>query len=506
MEENIKEIMKDIEFKIEKLDIFTEWSKEAILLRGLAICREKINKITDSNSYGKELLDEIDTVDMIAHLSSKYAIGNRKLNSEYLLPREDSVDLKFRDFYDKIQGYSKIRNVYEIGREGHCVFDIKDKKVKVNFKSEHFVTDPQVDIQNIVTNIKNSDIREKKLINELNKEKNSLYACARKIINCTREIFLDDTMIIGKFSLDDFWKIEAAFLYICINDYILNGRHSILGLCEQEMIDEIMDITNIQEDTIISVLNYLTFNFCDSLSLMCTPLVKIGENYFLGTFFFTNANFERNLTAIMNIKNKDLIDNKQKEKEKSLLMKVCNIIKKYPTLSYGNNRKIKDSSGNILTDIDFVICDRENALIIETKNLLQPSLVSEHLNYIGRTEKKGMRKGLKQLRNLKNLLKQEKYVKEIFGDVNINNIEYLMITNGYIANIQDSEFNIMNILMFEELFNDCQGDLSLVFGYISNKKYLTTIEFIEDEIIIQLFDYMFYIPIYLIADSELNNL
>lgn len=505
MENNIKEIMEDIEFQIEKIGIFAEWSKEAILLRGLAICREKVNEIADSNSYGKQLLDEIDTVDMIAHLSNKYAIGNGELSSEDLLTRGDLVDLRFRDFYDIVKGYLKIRNVYEIGREGHCAFFVEGKKIRVNFKSEHFTTSSQVDIQNIVTSIKNSNIHEESL-KESSKEENSLYAYARKYINYTREIFLDDTMIIGEFSLDDLWKIEAVFLCVCINDYNSTGGYSILGICEQELIETIRGITNLQKDTIISVLNYLTFNFFDSLSLMCTPLVKIEKEYFIGTFFFINANYERNLMAIMNVKNKDIINNKQKEKEKFLLMKIHNIIKKFPALSYINNRKIKDSSGNDLTDIDFMIHDKENALIIEAKSLLQPSLVSEHLNYIGRTEKKGMRKGLKQLRDLKILLKQEKYVKEIFGDVNINNIEYLMITNGYIANIQDPEINIMNILMFEEMFNDCQGDLSLVIDFILNKKYLTTINFIEDKTVIELFDYEFFIPIYLIADSELDNL
>ena len=184
------------------------------------------------------------------------------------------------------------------------------------------------------------------------------------------------------------------------------------------------------------------------------------------------------------------------------------IVKRYPNLSYIKNRKLKNDNGNIVTDIDFLVYDEKNAIVIETKNLLQPCTVSEHLNYIGRTEKKGLRKGFNQLQNIKELLERdrEKYLEEVLKNKNINAILYLLVTNGYIGNIDNSEISIMNILMFEEMIDECHGDLFQVFEYILNKKFMATINFIEGERIVELFEYTFCMPTYLIPNGELDNL
>ena len=360
-------------------------------------------------------------------------------------------------------------------------------------------------------------------------------------------------MIINGFSLGDFWKIEAVLLGVCLGDYEKYKRYTILGKEEKELIDFIIKETNLQKAIVTSVLDYLTFSFQDALSLMYTPLIKFGEIVYIGTFFFINANFERNLMATMNVKSKNIIDSNQKIKEKNLLKNVIingdgadwtgsivegakeifqldmahiqkkiymavsdeeylkkmqEIVKRYPNLSYIKNRKLKNDNGNIVTDIDFLVYDEKNAIVIETKNLLQPCTVSEHLNYIGRTEKKGLRKGFNQLQNIKELLERdrEKYLEEVLKNKNINAILYLLVTNGYIGNIDNSEISIMNILMFEEMIDECHGDLFQVFEYILNKKFMATINFIEGERIVELFEYTFCMPTYLIPNGELDNL
>ena len=102
-------------------------------------------------------------------------------------------------------------------------------------------------------------------------------------------------MIINGFSLGDFWKIEAVLLGVCLGDYEKYKRYTILGKEEKELIDFIIKETNLQKAIVTSVLDYLTFSFQDALSLMYTPLIKFGEIVYIGTFFFINANFERNL-------------------------------------------------------------------------------------------------------------------------------------------------------------------------------------------------------------------
>ena len=495
--------MSEIELEIGKLDIFTKFSKETILLGGLAVCRERINRIIDSNSYGKELIDEIETIDIVTQLASEYAVGSEKID----LNKIEDLNL-FDDLYAKAKNYLVIHNIYEIGKEGVCKYNIEGKNIAVIFQSDSFHINTRIDIQNIITNIKNSDIKSKRMESMLGKEEKNIYEYARKIINCTQEIFLDNEMIINGFSLGDFWKIEAVLLGVCLGDYEKYKRYTILGKEEKELIDFIIKETNLQKVIVTSVLDYLTFSFQDALSLMYTPLIKFGEIVYIGTFFFINANFERNLMATMNVKSKNIIDSNQKIKEKNLLKKMQEIVKRYPNLSYIKNKKLKNDNGNIVTDIDFLVYDEKNAIVIETKNLLQPCTVSEHLNYIGRTEKKGLRKGFNQLQNIKELLEQdrEKYVEEVLKNKNINTILYLLVTNGYIGNIDNSEISIMNILMFEEMIDECHGDLFQVFEYILNKKFMATINFIEGERIVELFEYTFCIPTYLIPNGELDNL
>ena len=98
MENNIKSIMSEIELEIGKLDIFTKFSKETILLGGLAVCRERINRIIDSNSYGKELIDEIETIDIVTQLASEYAVGSEKID----LNKIEHLNL-FDDLYTTLQ-------------------------------------------------------------------------------------------------------------------------------------------------------------------------------------------------------------------------------------------------------------------------------------------------------------------------------------------------------------------------------------------------------------------
>lgn len=467
------------------------------------MCRERINRITDSISYGKKLIDEIEAIDMIAKLANKYAVGNKEID----LYITDDLN-RIENLYVIAKNYLQIHNIYEIGKERNCKYNIEGKKVTVAFQSENFDINSNIDIQNIITNIKNSDIRSRTIEGEIDKEGMNAYEQAKIIINCTREVFLDDKLMINEFSIGDFWKVEAALLCICLYDYALYRKYAILGKSEQELIKIIIEITNLHKNIVTSILDYLTFSFQDMLSLMYTPLIKVGDEIYIGTFFFINANYERNLMATMNVKNKDIIDNNQKLKEKTLLKKIQDIVKKYPNLSYIHNKKLKDDCGNSLTDIDFLVYDKNIAIAIETKNLLQPCTVSEHLNYIGRTEKRGLRKGLNQLQNLKKILEQdrEKYSEEVLGNKSISDILYLLVTNGYIGNIDNTEISIINILMFEEMIDKCHGDLSQVFEYILNKKFITTINFAEGEKNVKLFGYTFCIPTYLISDIELDNL
>ncbi len=362
MENNIKSIMNEIELEIGKLDIFTKFSKETILLGGLAVCRERINRIIDSNSYGKQFIDQIETIDMIAQLASKYAVGSEEID----LNKTEDLNI-IDDLYVKAKNYLDIHTIYEIGKERNSKYNIEGKKITVSFQSDNYDISTQIDIQNIITNIKDSNIKSKRIESVLGKEEKNIYEYARKIINCTQEVFSDNTVIINGFSLGDFWKVEAVLLGVCLCDYKECKRHTIIGMEERELIDVIIKETNLQKAIVTSVLNYLTFSFQDALSLMYTPLIKFGEEVYIGTFFFINANYERNLMATMNVKSKDIIDNNQKLKEKILLKKMQEIIKRYPNLSCINNKKMKNDSGNIVTDIDFLVYDEKNAIVIETK-------------------------------------------------------------------------------------------------------------------------------------------
>ena len=182
MENNIKSIMSEIELEIGKLDIFTKFSKETILLGGLAVCRERINRIIDSNSYGKESIDE--TIDIVTQLASEYAVGSEKID----LNKIEHLNL-FDDLYAKAKNYLVIHNIYEIGKEGICKYNIEGKNIAVIFQSDSFRINTRIDIQNIITNIKNSDIKSERMESMLGKEEKNIYEYARKIINCTQEVF-----------------------------------------------------------------------------------------------------------------------------------------------------------------------------------------------------------------------------------------------------------------------------------------------------------------------------
>ena len=169
---------------------------------------------------------------------------------------------------------------------------------------------------------------------------------------------------------------------------------------------------------------------------------------------------------------------------------------------------MKDDKGNKITDVDFAIYDENNALIIEAKNFIQPDSISEHLNYTGRKADKGLRKGYNQIKKQIHLLEMDRewYLQKVFGKTTINEISFLLIVNGYIGNIRESQIYIMNIEMFDQMMRECQGDISLVFKYISHKKYINKLHYEIGEKEIKLFGYTFYLPVYLIRDDELTGI
>ena len=497
MNEDIRKIMNNIEDRMSKLAIFNRQSKEDILLRSLFVCRDMINKIPNENSYANEVLAEIDTTDKIAQLAYKYSVGNEK-----------SVDISIENLYIKVHKYVEICNTYEMGREGNCKYTIDKKIIKVQYESDQINIDGEIETQNIIQNFKKSEMREKKLKDKLNSANHDIFDDAKEIVDITCEVGFDDNLVIDGFTLGDFWKIEAFLLAICLSDYALNKKYSVLEIGEKELINSILEKTGLKRNVVIAVVNFLTFNFDDKLSLMCTPLVKIGQSIYIGTFLIINANYERNLMAILNVKKKSIIDNNQQLKEKRLLDKIQSTVKKYSNLSFIRNKDLKDDRENKLTDVDFAIYDKNKALIIEAKNFIQPDSISEHLNYIGRKADKGIRKGYNQIKKQMHLLEMDRewYLQKVFGKTTINEISFLLIVNGYIGNIRESQIDIMNIAMFDQMMRECQGDLSLVFKYISHKKYINKLHYEIGEKEIKLFGYTFYLPVYLIRDDELTGI
>ena len=497
MGEDIKEIMNNIEDRMSKLAIFNRQSKEDILLRSLFVCRDMINKIPNDNSYAKEVLVEIDTTDKIAQLAYKYAVGNDK-----------NEDISIENLYIKAQKYMEICNTYEMGREGNCKYTINKKIIKVQYESDQINIDGEIETQNIIQNLKKSEMREKILEDKLNSANYDIFDAAKKIVDSTREVGFDDNKVIDGFTLGDFWEIEAFLLDACLRDYALYKKYSVLEIGEEELINSILAKTGLEKNVVIAVVNFLKFNYDNKLSLMCTPLVRNGQFIYIGTFLIINANYERNLMAILNVKYESIINKIQHRKEKVLLDKLQNIVKKYSNLSFVRNKDLKDDKGNKITDVDFAIYDENNALIIEAKNFIQPDSISEHLNYTGRKADKGLRKGYNQIKKQIHLLEMDRewYLQKVFGKTTINEISFLLIVNGYIGNIRESQIYIMNIEMFDQMMRECQGDISLVFKYISHKKYINKLHYEIGEKEIKLFGYTFYLPVYLIRDDELTGI
>ena len=269
MGEDIKEIMNNIEDRMSKLAIFNRQSKEDILLRSLFVCRDMINKIPNDNSYAKEVLVEIDTTDKIAQLAYKYAVGNEK-----------NEDISIENLYIKAQKYMEICNTYEMGREGNCKYTINKKIIKVQYESDQINIDGEIETQNIIQNLKKSEMREKILEDKLNSANYDIFDAAKKIVDSTRE---------------------------------------------EELINSILAKTGLEKNVVIAVVNFLKFNYDNKLSLMCTPLVRNGQFIYIGTFLIINANYERNLMAILNVKYESIINKIQHRKEKVLLDKLQNI-------------------------------------------------------------------------------------------------------------------------------------------------------------------------------------
>lgn len=495
MNEEIKEIMNNIDDRMSKLAIFNRQSKEDILLRSLFVCRDMINKIPNNISYAKEVLVEIDTIDKIAQLAYKYARGNEK-----------NENISIENLYRKVQKYVEICNIYEMGREGNYKYTIDKKIIRVKYESDQVNIDNETEVQNIIQNLKKSKMREKILEEKINSVNYDIFDAAKEIVNSTREVGMDNNLVIDGFTLGNFWEIEAFLLVACLRDYASYNKYSVLEIGEEELIDSIHKKTGLKKNIAIAVVKFLTFNYDDKLSLMCTPLVKNGKFIYIGTFLIINANYERNLITILNIKYSSIINKNQHQKEKIFLDKIQNIVKKYSNLFFVRNKDLKDEKGNKITDVDFAIYDKKNALIIEAKNFIQPDSISEHLNYIGRKDDKGLRKGYNQIKKQKNLLNMDRewYLQKVFGKTAINEISFLLMVNGYIGNIRDPQIDIMNIAMFDQMMSECQGNLSLVFEFISHKKYINKLNYEIGVKEIKLFGYTFYVPVYLVADDELT--
>ena len=127
MENNIKSIMSEIELEIGKLDIFTKFSKETILLGGLAVCRERINRIIDSNSYGKELIDEIETIDIVTQLASEYAVGSEKIDLNKIKGKHVFMSSVTDCYNNEEEKYKITRSILEQLVNAECFLNISTK-------------------------------------------------------------------------------------------------------------------------------------------------------------------------------------------------------------------------------------------------------------------------------------------------------------------------------------------------------------------------------------------
>lgn len=223
---------------------------------------------------------------------------------------------------------------------------------------------------------------------------------------------LPETWLFSRFSFAEFRKIAIAISALSYACYVVTTVNAsslpefgyaqrVWVISKHEFIRILIEATGYQKETIINVLEYLTFGSMGIKypDVATQPLFDSEDgNYLVSPFLFVNSDVERNICALLNQIDTDkkiyssLVDEKEALLYNELEKELC-------TLGF------RCESGKVAgTDLDLAIIDDEakSVLTVELKWFIEPAEIREVIQ-----RSKEIKKGIQQAKKLHSLLENK---------------------------------------------------------------------------------------------------